>query len=309
MLTSAPTHARTNDARPEAPGSENAQTNARLSLVTDASAVAPGTEFTLALRFAMRKDWHIYWNGRTDTGFAPSWELDLPAGWTASEAQWPAPHRYLSEGDILDHVYEERVLILVPIKVAADARVGNDATIRARAKWLVCSDACIPEKGDAQVSVRVEESAASNAEAAAEFANTRARLAPPLPADAGIVAKIEGDTLVIEAKDAAYLAFYPARESSLTPSLIEEGEAQREGATRAQGKDQSPVTPLALRIALEPHPDAPDDALHAKGVLEVRGMERSTPSQKQPAGEPSATFFTIDVRSASASAPSQARER
>ena len=59
--------------------------------------------------------------------------MTLPAGYKAGEMLWPAPARHVSNGGLLDHVYEGRAMILLPVEVPADAkpRVKKEAARKA----------------------------------------------------------------------------------------------------------------------------------------------------------------------------------
>jgi len=196
-----------------APGPQ--EHHARMSVFLDVAQFQPGQTAHLGVHFAIDKGWHIYWDGLNDTGFPPSIDLTLPEGYQAGEPLWPAPKRYIAPGDILDHIYEGEATIIVPIHVPASAKPGELATIVVNSSWLVCNEACIPEKGQAKIGVGVgelgkEPPAPANAP---RFASARARI--PIPLDQTkhpVKASVRADRLVITATDAARLAFFPGTE-------------------------------------------------------------------------------------------------
>ena len=71
----------------------------------------PGT-VTVAWTFDLAEGWHLYGSGLNDSGYPPSVALTLPDGWRAGPLRWPVPERYLMPGDILDHVYHHRLVLL-----------------------------------------------------------------------------------------------------------------------------------------------------------------------------------------------------
>ncbi len=114
------------------------------ALHSSRAAVAPGERFTIVLRETINEGWHTYWRNPGDSGEPTSLTWTLPAGWSASELQWPAPEA-VPFAMLVNYGYEGEVLFPVEITVPANARVGSTVTLTAAAYWLVCSDICIPE--------------------------------------------------------------------------------------------------------------------------------------------------------------------
>ncbi|MEN9499524.1 MAG: hypothetical protein RIS83_1343, partial [Pseudomonadota bacterium] len=53
---------------------------ARVTLISDQQAVAPGTDFHLALRLRLAPSWHSYWRHAGDAGAPTEVSLTLPEG-------------------------------------------------------------------------------------------------------------------------------------------------------------------------------------------------------------------------------------
>lgn len=203
-----------------------AQDRARLRLVSEADALVPGTTAWLGFAFELDPDWHLYWNGANDTGFPIKITPELPAGFEAGEMVWPIPRRHVSPGDLLDHIYEKRVTLLLPVKVPSDAQPGSKVKFAASGEWLVCKSACIA--GSAEVSLTLPIAAPGSTPAAtpeaALFSEARANLPRALRAD-------QPEVRVIWTKEGAKLelvggkkaAFYPATDCSPIKGLIESG--------------------------------------------------------------------------------------
>lgn len=99
--------------------------------------VAPGATVYVALRQKLDKGWHTYWRNPGDAGGATTIKWALPAGWTAGDIVWPTPKR-LRTGPLTTFVYEDAVLLPVPVTAPADARPGQTVRLAADAGFLVC---------------------------------------------------------------------------------------------------------------------------------------------------------------------------
>jgi thiol:disulfide interchange protein DsbD len=125
----------------------------KAQLVADVDSVAPGTGFTLGVRFVMKPDWHIYWHNPGESGLATSIAFELPESLTAGPILWPAPMRFDQPGDILGYGYSDSVLLAAKVMVKSDISEIDALPIRAKARWLSCKDVCIP--GSAELELRL----------------------------------------------------------------------------------------------------------------------------------------------------------
>ncbi|USN99462.1 MAG: protein-disulfide reductase DsbD N-terminal domain-containing protein [Phycisphaeraceae bacterium] len=155
--------------------------------MSECTGLVPGETSTLALVVDLDEGWHVYWPGQNDTGLAVEFDLSVPAGYEAEKALWPAPHRHVSPGGILDHVYEkDQATILIPVRVPADATPGGEVDFSINADWQVCSDRCLLGDGTADLTLPVlvpGEPPAPGVEAE-RIAAARRRLPVPLPKSA-----------------------------------------------------------------------------------------------------------------------------
>jgi DsbC/DsbD-like thiol-disulfide interchange protein len=109
--------------------------------------------------------WHVYWKTPGDSGLPTKVMLDLPSGFTAGAVEYPVPTRQVMAGDIVNNIYENQVMLLVPIAVGKDVAVGQAVTITAHVKWLVCQEECVPGSGEGSISVSTaEDGEAANGE-------------------------------------------------------------------------------------------------------------------------------------------------
>jgi thiol:disulfide interchange protein/DsbC/DsbD-like thiol-disulfide interchange protein len=148
-------------------------------LVPEQSALTPGRPLTVALRLAMERGWHTYWQNPGDSGLPTTLAWKLPDGLSAGAIQWPAP-RALPVGPLVNYGYEDEVLLLTDVVVAPDFASGRMVSLNARADWLVCKEICIPEGADLSLTLPVASRAEPDPRWAGPIARTRAALPRPL---------------------------------------------------------------------------------------------------------------------------------
>lgn len=214
------------------------QDHAQARLVCETTRLIPGTTAHIAVTWRIDPEWHLYWNGRNDSGFAPEWKLDAPPGFRVGKTQWPVPKRKAAEGDILDHIYDDAVTLIIPVDVPASAKPGSKVVFGMDVEWLVCKEACIPGSASLALEVAVTE-AGKMPEASADgplFSQARARhprgwpkTTPPSPAFAGCSNELPtfvwaGEVLTVRHPAASKMSFYPAQECAPTPFIAKEGE-------------------------------------------------------------------------------------
>jgi thiol:disulfide interchange protein DsbD len=128
-----------------------AHTQARLVLA--ANAARPGDTVLAGVQLRMDPRWHTYWRNPGASGMASKIEWQLPAGITAGAIQWPVPEK-LPDEDLTTYIYTNDVVLLVPLKLAADARPGP-LDLKASVSWLECDVQCVPGKTSVQATLNV----------------------------------------------------------------------------------------------------------------------------------------------------------
>ncbi len=118
----------------------------KATLVSDLVGVARGKSLTVAVLLEPQPGWHTYWENPGDAGMPTTLKWKLPAGFSAGEIDWPAPH-YLMEGPLATYAYDGNVFLPVTI-TAPLALVDPSYPITVRADWLVCKDICVPESAE-----------------------------------------------------------------------------------------------------------------------------------------------------------------
>lgn len=154
-------------------------------LIAENLGLNPGGDNWLGLRIVPDDGWHIYWRNPGDSGLPTALSWTLPPGFSAGELQWPYPHRSML-GDIVNYGYGGETLLPVQLQVPADWPGGQPVPLKAKAKWLVCKDVCIPGSAELSLSLPL---AQPGTPAQADphwrnlFSTARQQLPQPAPAD------------------------------------------------------------------------------------------------------------------------------
>ena len=191
-------------------------------LVAARTAIVPGEPFTVALRLAIEKDWHTYWQNPGDSGLPTTLAWKLPAGIEAGPIEWPAP-RILPVGPLVNYGYEGEVLHLVEMKPQRSLADGGSVVLAARADWLVCKEVCIPEGADLTLSLPVASTATADPRWSGPIAAAQSALPRPL---AGWQASASGSGGEIKltlmppqgAVDPGTIRFFPYVADKIEPS-------------------------------------------------------------------------------------------
>ena len=213
-------------------GSDYGPGHAKVSLFSEKRTVTRGSNVLLGVRFDLEPGWHVYWDGQNDTGYPPHVTFELPKGFQAGEILWPVPKRLVSPGNILDHVYEGHVTLLVRITVPTETNPGR-IQIKGDASWLACHEVCVPGKQAIEVSLNVAGDALT-AQLNKEIEDARALL--PLPWDEAarvqhIDASWQDSTLTIKRPGASRMFFFPDTASVPVTDLLHAGDVQGDEIT------------------------------------------------------------------------------
>lgn len=129
----------------ELPAPDDAKVIATVELLADREVLVAGETATLALRFDIQPEWHIYWRNAGVAGFAPMVKWKLPPGYAVGPLQFPPPHRYTTPNLGDSYILDARPVLLATLTVPADAPVGGEVEITGKAEWLVCRTECVRE--------------------------------------------------------------------------------------------------------------------------------------------------------------------
>ncbi len=207
----------------------------KAELVAETAGAAPGSTVWVALSQDIEKGWHTYWRNPGDAGEPTRIKWSLPAGWRAGEIVWPAPGRFLlgkPPNALMNYVYEDKVLLPVPIEVPATAKPGETATLTAAATFLVCADVCVPAEATVELAIPI---VAGTPPADPVWGSTIAATLAAAPKPAGIAGTFQagGGALrlafvggPLKGVDAADAWFYPYSDKLLDharPQAVERG--------------------------------------------------------------------------------------
>jgi len=204
--------------------------HARASLLVGRPAPLSGGRTTIAVHFEIDPEWHLYWRGRNDTGFAPQITWELPDGATVTERFWPVPERHVSVGGILDHVYESEITLLFELDLEPRPGLGETeprptVPIGAKIDWLVCRDVCLFESDSLSLDFGLGEWAEDDSDRI-----LRAGRELPLAYGSEFGEEISvqwlKDRVRLEAGRADSVQFYPFEDCLPTPDLLESGSAR-----------------------------------------------------------------------------------
>lgn len=260
--------------------------HAKARLIAEFARVMPGSTAWFGLDFEIDAGWHLYWNGVNDSGFAPRLNAKVTPAFKVGEVVWPAPHRLINPGNILDHIYEKHVTLLFPIDVPKDAKPGQEITIQAAPEWLVCHEVCLPGSADLTLKVMVAEVGEKPARTAesALFTVARQRVPKPLVKEGpAITISVKEDRAMLTAKGAASIAFYPNLDCVSLPSLIKEGE--KKGDRLTLSFDTQPGKKPVLRGVAEVKPSESEPPMLWEIEFDLSGANKPAPEpsdQKAP---------------------------
>lgn len=129
----------------------------RAKILTDVSAIKPGSAFELAVLFEMDPDWHIYWKNPGDSGLPTSVEFGLPEGFEVGDIKWPVPSLLKGAGNLTDYGYEDTLLLSARVTAPFGLKSGSTVTLAAKVSWISCKDICIPGKTELQLKLPVSD--------------------------------------------------------------------------------------------------------------------------------------------------------
>ena len=210
-----------------------------VSLITENGSLQTGQTHWLGVLFEPIEHWHVYWQNPGDSGFSPQIDWQLPAGVSVGQIQWPKPE-FIPTAHLMNYGYQ-RVLLMAPVTIGGDVIAGQDLTIKAKATWLVCEEACIPGNADLQLTLPVTNSPAGDGAKASEFKTARQQLPVSVALSASYQVANDRLQLVIQLDNADgfknRIDFFPA-----TPNLVA---YDRPPVVTVNGKQITAVFPVS----------------------------------------------------------------
>lgn len=242
--------------------------HSRVRLVAEQDAVVPGTSALIGLHFEIDRGWHVYQRSQNDTGLEPmvEWSASVDGGGEAGlgfgALQWPAGHRFVQPGEILDHGYEGSVLLMVSVDVPATLEVGSGVRISGSVEWLACDAAqCVPGSAEVSIELPVRDDAARSGDAGL-FDGARGSMGRLVTGGRGedVSVSWDGTTMVVTTDHRARLTFVPGPGSVRVVDLLGSGVSE-------SGE---------LRLRFEGAGDGPDGGGEVVGWVRLQSLGGQT---------------------------------
>ena len=168
--------------------------NVAAKLVSEVTGIEAGKPFWVLLRQDIRPGWHTYWRNAGDSGAPTEITWDLPAGFSAGEIQWPFPERIIY-GPLVNFGFND--LALYPVLITPPASlVADNITLKAKVRWLVCADICIPERTELTLTLPAGTGFGVDLASQADFLAARQKI--PAVIDLSTRWSHDGEQLVIQ---------------------------------------------------------------------------------------------------------------
>ncbi len=116
----------------------------QLRLIAVEDTVGEGGSLSLGLQFELEPGWKIYWRSPGDAGFPPTIDWSGSENLASATMKWPVPHRFSLFG-LETFGYGDAVVL--PIDVTLE-RPGEPLDLKAKVRYLVCEEICIPYDGE-----------------------------------------------------------------------------------------------------------------------------------------------------------------
>jgi DsbC/DsbD-like thiol-disulfide interchange protein/cytochrome c biogenesis protein CcdA len=218
------------------------------SLVSEVSAVQPGTTFTVALKMVHSGAWHTYW-ANPGTGRPTQLTWDLPEGLTAGPILWPVPEPKTDEIGT-SNIYGGTVYLLTDITVAESVSAGATVSIGLKANWLQCDEICTPGNHQGKLELPVVAEAPA-ADAALKQAFDKVRSQQAVDSDlVDVTIEDQGESVLVkmtpegEMPEGKVHVYHLAKGILVEPSAAAEKQGDSYVATFEKEEDAGAVTGL-----------------------------------------------------------------
>ncbi len=236
--------------------------NVEARLISSHSTIRAGEPFTIGLQFTIDPTWHTYWINPGETGIPTSLKLDLPAGFTAGELQFPVPKKFITDYGFgvreAGYGYESSVVHPVTITPPTDLKPGETITLSGRSAFLMCDPhTCIPGKADLSITLQTgTESVTAPEKGVIDFFTNKL----PKTIEAPLAVSLEGENVILKTTipagtlpDGAKLYFYPLQNLVLDAfadaAVTVAGDAITISGTKHESLTAAPVEFAGLIVA------------------------------------------------------------
>ncbi len=205
--------------------------------------LSAGDQFYLALDLKIDEGWHTYWDGLSDTGYAPAISIETNTqALSFGSPVWPTPVRYIAPGSILDHIYEDEITVLIPVEIEQTASAPLHVVITASIDYLICKEYCLPESAKATAAIAIANTTDPEPD------QSILSIAKELPTDLidyDIQWSSQQATLTVPG--ATHYRFFPSDECTQPANLIEQGDVESNSMTITFDRSyDEPSNPIRL---------------------------------------------------------------
>ncbi len=116
-------------------------------MIADVTSVRPGGSFRVGIHIRLEKGWHTYWTNPGDAGQPIRVDWEPSSFVTFGSLQFPTPNR-IPEPPFVVYGYEDEAVFLAEAKASDLLGAEKNVLLKANARWLVCREVCIPERGE-----------------------------------------------------------------------------------------------------------------------------------------------------------------
>lgn len=210
--------------------------HARVELLSEKEAAAPGEKQWLGIAFKPKDGWHVYWSNPGDSGLPPRGEFSSsPSGSTFGAIEFPVPER-IPYGPLVNYAYHSDVLYPLRWEMPADLKPGGSITVTANLKWLICKEECVPGKATLTLMLPIETkekfitSVGTNSKL---FKETFASL--PAPADGKVRVSVSSEKVellyssAVSKGDRSSVFFFPEGDYGIPANVKQTVEVTKEG--------------------------------------------------------------------------------
>jgi DsbC/DsbD-like thiol-disulfide interchange protein len=125
-------------------------------LVLPDSGVLPNSTTWIGWWIEREDGWHTYWEHPGNVGLTPKLDWELPDGFKVENLQFPFPKRVQMAG-VKVYGHHGQTLYLARLQVPEIA-VGERVKLTAKARWMVCSNVCLPQYTELCITLPVVDS-------------------------------------------------------------------------------------------------------------------------------------------------------
>ncbi len=115
------------------------------------SDISHGSPAVVSLRLSVEPKWHIY-GRKSELGSPTTFEFSMPKGLKLESLEWPAEKSFKFMG-MEYRGYDGTLNVTAKISSEAPATTDSLKRVAVKAKWLACSDTCVPGEASAEITL------------------------------------------------------------------------------------------------------------------------------------------------------------